>query len=339
MRPDEDEDLGAAEAAPPGAPCGVEVTEVEATKASIKWKEPLSDGGSPIKEYQVEYRLHKSGEEWTEGPRVKPKKYLTAVVEELANNNKYEFRISAISRSGGQGPPSDSSGPVMVKAIKAPPKIDIKALVLDQDVGGVVCKVNQQLVLEVPVEGAPEPECRWFIMGSDGQQELHSHDNIRVKASGNVAKFMLIPATRGDSATYLLEAKNKWGQDAAEFKVEVLGKPAIPTGPLKVSEVTKRSCLLEWKPPADNGGHHISHYEVEKMDETQGQWLPVKTTKGLSLQVLNLVEGRRYKFLVRAVNQDGDSPDLETTEAIIAKNPFDPPGKGSSSRMTFQKTF
>ena len=122
-------------------------------------------------------------------------------------------------------------------------------------------------------------------------------------------------------------AKNKWGEDSAEVQIEVKGKPTMPTGPLKVSEVTKKGCLLQWGPPADNGGHEITHYEVEKMDVNSGQWLPIKNVKSFSLDVTNLVEGKSYKFLVRAVNQDGDSPDLETEEAIMAKNPFDPPGK------------
>ncbi len=66
------------------------------------------------------------------------------------------------------------------------------------------------------------------------------------------------------------------------------------------------------------------------MDTTIGSWLPVKSVKSMSLEVSNLVEGRAYKFLVRAVNQIGDSPDLETENEVIAKNPFDlpsPPGK------------
>ena len=37
-------------------------------------------------------------------------------------------------------------------------------------------------------------------------------------------------------------------------------------------------------------------------------------------------EGRSYNFLVRAVNDLGDSPDLVTEEPVVAKNPFDPPG-------------
>lgn len=103
----------------------------------------------------------------------------------------------------------------------------------------------------------------------------------------------------------------------------------MPTGPLNVSEVTKKTCLLSWKPPADNGGYTISHYEVEKMDMNIGSWLPVKSVKSMSLEVNNLVEGRTYRFLVRAVNQMGDSPDLETEEDVVAKNPFDPPSPPS----------
>ena len=85
--------------------------------------------------------------------------------------------------------------------------------------------------------------------------------------------------------------------------------------------------------PADNGGHVITHYEVEKMDVHNNQWLPIKAVKGCSLQVTNLVEGKQYMFLVRACNDAGDSPDLETEEVVTAKNPFDPPSKSGSQSM------
>ena len=113
----------------------------------------------------------------------------------------------------------------------------------------------------------------------------------------------------------------------------MVGKPAIPGGPLGVSEITKKSCLLSWKPPADNGGYQISHYEIEKMDMAMGSWLPVKNAMAMSLHVPYLVEGHTYKFLVRAVNQLGDSPDLETESEIVAKNPFDPPTSPSKPNV------
>ncbi len=45
------------------------------------------------------------------------------------------------------------------------------------------------------------------------------------------------------------------------------------------------------------------------------------------------VEGRSYNFLVRAVNDLGDSPDLITEQPVLAKNPFDPPGLIFLSKM------
>ncbi len=65
----------------------------------------------------------------------------------------------------------------------------------------------------------------------------------------------------------------------------MVGKPDAPTGPLTVAEVTKKTCLLSWKPPTDNGGYQITHYEVEKLDVKTDQWLPVKSVKSMSLQV------------------------------------------------------
>merc|ERR1719175_532452 len=85
--------------------------------------------------------------------------------------------------------------------------------------------------------------------------------------------------------------------------------------------------VLRWKMPEDDGGKQISRYEVEKMDESTGAWLPAGNPKGFSWDLRNLVEGRSYKFLVRAVNEDGDSPNLETEDSTIAKNEFDVPTK------------
>ena len=198
-------------------------------------------------------------------------------------------------------------------------------------------QVNQQLVLEIPVEGAPEPELWWQLNGEDVKTSISDEGQVKVKSSANVAKLMLIPAKRQHCGKYTLMAKNKWGEDSAEVQIDVKGKPSMPTGPLKVSEVTKKGCLLQWGPPSDNGGHDITHYEVEKMDMSSGQWLPIKNVKSFSLDVTNLVEGKSYMFLVRAVNQDGDSPDLETEAATVAKNPFDPPGKHTNVFFTPQK--
>ena len=92
----EDDDL--IEGSPPSAPKGLEVSDVQATAITLKWKEPGKDGGAPIKEYFIEYKSAQD-EEWQEGPKVKPKKFLSETVPELTTNLKYQFRVRKINKS------------------------------------------------------------------------------------------------------------------------------------------------------------------------------------------------------------------------------------------------
>ena len=88
-----DDDLES-EGSPPSSPQVLEVTAVEATTATLKWKEPKKDGGAPIKEYVIEFKSANEGEEWQEREdRVKPKKFLTETVTDLAKATKYQFRV------------------------------------------------------------------------------------------------------------------------------------------------------------------------------------------------------------------------------------------------------
>lgn len=50
--------------------------------------------------------------------------------------------------------------------------------------------------------------------------------------------------------------------------------------------------------------------------------------------VTGLQEGKKYKFRVKAVNKEGESEELETDGAIVAKNPFDPPSKPNRPELT-----
>jgi hypothetical protein len=96
---------------------------------------------------------------------------------------------------------------------------------------------------------------------------------------------------------------------------------------MKVSEVTKETCLVSWKPPLDNGGCPIERYIVEKQDVGRGGWTPAGDTssENNSLRLMKLTPGKEYLFRVRAVNKEGESEPLETSGATLAKNPFDEP--------------
>lgn len=110
--------------------------------------------------------------------------------------------------------------------------------------------------------------------------------------------------------------------DLTDFHVPILGKPSKPKGPLDVSDVHKEGCTLKWAEPEDDGGCPIEYYEVEKMDEDTGVWVPAGKSPTPKCDLTNLQPGKKYKFRVRAVNKEGDSEELETEDSTLAKNPF-----------------
>ena len=116
----------------------------------------------------------------------------------------------------------------------------------------------------------------------------------------------------------------------------MIDRPAAPEGPLKVSDITNTTAVLSWQPPKDDGGAPIDNYIIEKMDVARGEWTPAETVSGLANQVklTKLSPKKEYKFRVRAVNKEGDGPNLETAMPVLVKNPFDEPTAPGTPEIT-----
>ena len=301
---------------PPGPPGLPEIIDWSESFVKLKWAPPLRENGAPVTSYTIEYR--ELGEEnWTVGPKVKAKKFPDGIVQEgLTPGKKYEFRVRAENKAG-LGEPSEHTNPHLMKARYSPPKIDRTNL------DAKVVKVNQQVVIEVDVSGDPNPETTWMVNG----EVIKAEGPLKAAHGPLHTKLMMIPAKREYCGTYKIKAKNSVGEDEAEVTVTIRGKPGPPEGPLDVFDITNKSCKLKWKPPKDDGGSPIEYYEIEKLDPVSGMWIPCGTSPTCEAEVKPLSEGKEYKFRVRAVNKDGEGPDLPTLESIIAKNPFDPPSK------------
>ena len=57
--------------------------------------------------------------------------------------------------------------------------------------------------------------------------------------------------------------------------IPVLAPPSKPTGPLQVSDVTKNTCHLKWKPPHEDGGSKVTGYKVERREVGKPYWTTV----------------------------------------------------------------
>lgn len=193
-------------------------------------------------------------------------------------------------------------------------------------------KAGQKINYDVPVIGEPPPEITWNINGKVMPAEGNNH--FKIDTEDYNTKLTARNVTRADSGAYTITATNSSGRDTVTVQVLITDKPSPPEGPLDVSDVHKEGCKLAWKKPEDDGGMPLEGYLVEKMDTESGLWVPVGKTKGEKMEVGGLTPGKEYKFRVCAVNKDGESEPLESLKPIVAKNPFDEPGKCGKPEVT-----
>ncbi|XP_018789320.1 PREDICTED: twitchin isoform X17 [Bactrocera latifrons] len=296
----------------PGKP---RISDWSASHADLSWRPPQNDGGAPITGYIIEKKDNNTGK-WqkvleTSTPDCK------ARVNDLIEGTKYQFRVKAVNKAG-HSKPSESSDQLTAKDRFAPPKID------RTNIKDVIIKAGQHVRLDIKVSGEPPATKTWFH--NKARMEDQTGD-INIDLEHYRTKFSLPIAKRTNTGKYTIKAENDSGHDEATFEIIVLDKPDKPEGPLRVQDVHKEGCQLKWNPPLDNGGLPIEYYVVEKMDLESGRWLPAARVKEPFVELSNLEAGHEYKFRVVAVNTEGESEPLDGEHSVIAKNPFDEPGK------------
>lgn len=99
---------------PPGGP--LVVSDVTAEKAKVSFKKPEDDGGSPIREYEIEKMDMDTGK-WVRCGRIpgdKPGDKLDFEVTGLNPGSEYKFRVTAVNDEG-DSEPLVSDRPILAK--------------------------------------------------------------------------------------------------------------------------------------------------------------------------------------------------------------------------------
>ncbi|XP_077868412.1 twitchin-like, partial [Saccoglossus kowalevskii] len=298
---------------PPGA---LKVGDVTKESAQLAWDKPVSDGGSPVKGYNIEKR--EVGKDNWEKCNKAPVKDENFKVEGLEEDKEYEFRVMA-ENEAGISEPSEASEPIIAKDPKVAPQIDLSNFPKE-----ITVKAGQMFKASAPFSGSPAPEAKWM---KDGK-EVTPDNTVKVNSTPTESTLINRTAERLDTGVYQLVVSNDSGTETVDVKVNVLDKPAAPEGPLDVSDVYAESCKLHWNPPKDDGGCEILNYIIEKRDANRATWTPVSDdvpADATSFDVKKLVPGNKFDFRVRAENKEGVSDPLATTEPTLAKNPYDEP--------------
>lgn len=93
----------------PGSPEGpLDISDVTAEKAKLAWKKPEDDGGSPIKEYEIE-KMDTATGKWVRVGRLPADKMgpgdkLEYEVTGLNPGSEYKFRVTAVNNEGDSEP-------------------------------------------------------------------------------------------------------------------------------------------------------------------------------------------------------------------------------------------
>ena len=251
----------------------------------------------------------------------------------MSEGNEYEFRVMAINK-GGESEYSPSSKSVLAKTRFIKPKINRDLLPKEKTVyAGQVCKITAEIV------ASPQPTVTWsFPDGRETKEDARCSTDID---EFNTSTFRVNDITRNDAGSYRLLVRNSEGFDEVEVRIDVLGAPVKPTGPIEVSGVHPNGCHLTWMKPSDDGGSPISGYVIEKKELDRDIWIAcgklsgkaVAAMKFLEFDVADLLQYGVYMFRVAATNAQGDGEFLQTMIPTVAKHARDPPMQPDTPRI------
>uniref|UniRef100_A0A8D2NGL6 Titin n=1 Tax=Zonotrichia albicollis TaxID=44394 RepID=A0A8D2NGL6_ZONAL len=301
---------------PPSPPSKVVLVDVTRNSASIKWEKPESDGGSKITGYIVEMQT-KGSVKWSACTQVKT---LEATVTGLSMGEEYSFRVIAVNEKG-KSDPRELGVPVIAKDIEIQPSVELLF-------NTFTVKAGDDLKIDIPFRGRPLPTVSWKKDGNPLKQTTR----VNVQTSKSLTSLSIKEATNEDLGQYELHLSNTAGATTVSLTVVVLDRPGPPTD-VKIDEVSADSVTLSWKPPAYDGGCHISNYIVEKRDTTTTTWEVVSAAVArTSIKVSRLVTGSEYQFRVCAENRYGKST-YTNSPSVVAEYPFKPPGPPGTPRV------
>ena len=96
----------------PNTPTGLRL-ESGASKLIARWSPPANDGGSPVTDYDIQYRPDTSGADWTDSQAGTVSTAPTAEITGLTDGSDYQVRVRAVNAHGDSGwtaPVTDTPG-------------------------------------------------------------------------------------------------------------------------------------------------------------------------------------------------------------------------------------
>uniref|UniRef100_A0A3Q1M390 Immunoglobulin-like and fibronectin type III domain-containing protein 1 n=1 Tax=Bos taurus TaxID=9913 RepID=A0A3Q1M390_BOVIN len=182
----------------------------------------------------------------------------------------------------------------------------------------LVVKAGKPVTMKVPFQSCLPVQATWR---KDGEEVAGgSGRGAQVAVGDGFTRLCLPSASRQDRGQYSVTLRSQGGSTRAELTLQVLDKPQPPQGPLEVQDSHGAGVRLHWRPPKDDGGRALQHYEVERRQAGRSAWLKVGESRSDSTTFTDAhtEQGKKYAYRVRAVTAEGPGEALESEEVLVA---------------------
>ncbi|XP_054096832.1 myosin-binding protein C, cardiac-type isoform X2 [Callithrix jacchus] len=214
----------------------------------------------------------------------------------------------------------------------------------------IVVVAGNKLRLDVPISGDPAPTVIWQKAVTQGNKAsarpasdapedaadsnewvfdkkllCETEGRVRVETTKDRSIFTVEGAEKEDEGIYTVTVKNPVGEDQVNLTVKVIDVPDAPAAP-KISNVGEDSCMVQWEPPAYDGGQPVLGYILERKKKKSYRWMRLNfdLIRELSHEARRMIEGVVYETRVYAVNAIGMSRPSPASQPFM---PIGPPSE------------
>ena len=277
----------------PGAPTGITIASVGASRVTLTWTAPVSDGGAAITGYTV---TSSQGQTCTASTT-------SCTVTGLVNGNAYTFTVTATNPSG-TGLASTPSAPATPSTVPdAPTTVTATSGATSSSV----------VSWTAPVFNGGSSITGYTVTSSPGGLTCTTTSATFCTVSG---------LTNGTAYTFTVTATNAAGPSLASAPSASATPSTVPGAPTTVTATSRAnaSSVVAWTAPVSNGGSTITGYTV-----TSSPGAFTCTSATTSCTVTGLTNGTGYTFTVTATNASGtgvaSAPSATATPSTLPNAP------------------
>jgi predicted phage tail protein len=292
--------LNAGEPVVPDAPTIGTVTPGNG-EVTLSWTAPASDGGAAIIGYVVTPRIAGT----PQAPVTFTSPATTQTITGLTNGTTYTFTVAATNLVG-TGPDSTASGPVTPAATAPGPPTIIRN----------ATAANQKATVSwlAPASDGGSPITGYVVTPYVGYYPLPS-----TSFSSTATTQTVTGLTNGTTYRFRVQAVNVAGTSGYSTVTNpVTPAPTVPGAPTIVLNATagNAEATISWITPNDDGGSPITGYVVTPyvgyIEHPSTTFDASSTTR----TVTGLINGKTYRFRVRAINAIGTGGYSKVTNPV-----------------------